>query len=244
MLREVSMRTTNESEVNEDVTSPMPAANITRAFEQAQRKGYGALIAYFMCGYPTTARSIELVLAAIQGGADIIELGIPFSDPLADGPTIQHAGRIALERGMTIQGCMEIVRQVSAQSEVPLLLMGYYNSVLVYGIERFCQSAAASGVCGLIIPDLPPEEAAPLQQAAKAFGLSLVFLVPPATPDERIADIARIAARGPRSFIYCVSHSGVTGVRVALPPDLQSFVQRVRRPTRERWTSAPFHWSK
>ena len=95
------MRTTNESEVNEAATTPMPAARITRAFERAQRKGYGVLITYFMCGYPTAARSIELVLAAIQGGADIIELGIPSSDPLADGPTIQHAGRIALERGLS-----------------------------------------------------------------------------------------------------------------------------------------------
>src|ERR1700730_18322088 len=134
MLQEASMRTTNESEVNEAATTPTPAAHITRAFERARRKGYGALITYFMCGYPAAARSIELVLAAIQGGADIIELGIPFSDPLADGPTIQHPGRIALERGMTIQGCMEIALQVSAQSDVPLILMGYYNSVLAYGI--------------------------------------------------------------------------------------------------------------
>src|SRR5215467_11062629 len=134
----------------------IPALKISRAFEQAKREGRGALIPYFMCGFPSAAQSIELALAAIEGGADIIELGMPFSDPLADGATIQHAGHVALERGMTLTGCLEIARQVSAQSNIPLVLMGYYNPVMSYGIERFCQAAAANGVCGLIIPDLPP----------------------------------------------------------------------------------------
>src|SRR5713226_5711494 len=145
----------------------IPALKISQAFEQAKREGRGALMPYFMCGFPSAAQSVELVLAAIEGGADIIELGMPFSDPLADGATIQHAGHIALERGMTINGCMEIARQISARSDTPLVLMGYYNPLLAYGIERFCQMAAASGVCGLIIPDLPSEEAIPLQQAAQ-----------------------------------------------------------------------------
>src|SRR5437763_14854302 len=153
-----------------------------------------------MCGYPSAARSIELVLAAAEGGANIIELGMPFSDPLADGPTIQHAGHVALERGMTISGCMEIARQVSVRSDVPLLLMGHYNPVMAYGIERFCQTAPASGVCGLIIPDLPPEEATPLQQAAHQNGLALIFLVPPTTPGERIAQIVQVAVIGPKAF--------------------------------------------
>src|SRR6266571_4196892 len=180
-----------------------PASKITQAFERAQREGHGAQIPYFMCGYPSAARSIELVLAAIEGGADIIELGMPFSDPLADGATIQHAGHIALERGMTINGCMKIARQISAKSDVPLILMGYYNPVMAYGLERFCSTAADSGVCGLIIPDLPPEEATPLQQAAQQHGLALLFLVPPTTPDERIAHIAQIVANGPGGFLYC-----------------------------------------
>src|SRR6266446_10220239 len=161
------MQTTNEGAFQ----ATIPATKITRAFEQAKREGRGALIPYIMCGYPSAQRSVELVLAVAQGGADIIELGMPFSDPLADGATIQHAGHIALERGMTINGCLEIARQISARSDTPLVLMGYYNPILAYGIERFCQMAAASGVCGLIIPDLPPEEATPLQQAAQEQGL-------------------------------------------------------------------------
>src|SRR5437588_4275506 len=152
------MQTTNEGVLNLAPITTLPAAKITRAFEKAKHEGRGVLIPYFMCGYPSAARSIELALAAAEAGADIIELGMPFSDPLADGATIQHAGHVALERGMTIKGCLEVARQVSAQSNIPLVLMGYYNPVMSYGIERFCQAAAENGVCGLIIPDLPPEE--------------------------------------------------------------------------------------
>jgi len=200
-----------------DLTKTLPAARITAAFEQARSESRGVLIPYFMCGYPSAAQSIKLVLAATQAGADIIELGMPFSDPLADGATIQHAGQIALERGMTINGCLEIASQISARSDAPLILMGYYNPLLVYGIERFCLKAVASGVCGLIIPDLPPEEAEPLQQAALQHGLSLIFLIPPTTPDERIFHIARMASSGYGSFLYCVALNGVTGARATLP---------------------------
>jgi tryptophan synthase alpha chain len=214
-------------------TSTPPAQKITHAFEKTKNEGRGVIIPYFMCGYPTAQQSVELVLAAAEGGADIIELGIPFSDPLADGTTIQHAGHVALERGMSIAGCMEIARQVSARSDVPLLFMGYYNPVLAYGLERFCQDAASNGICGLIIPDLPPEEADSLQSAAYQHGLSLVFLVPPTTPDERIARIAHLTAEGPGSFIYCVSLSGVTGSRTSLPPHLKDFIERVRGYTKE-----------
>jgi tryptophan synthase alpha chain len=210
-----------------------PALKISRAFEQAKREERGALMPYFMCGFPSAAQSIELTLAAIESGADIIELGMPFSDPLADGATVQHAGHVALERGMTINGCMEVAQQVSARSDTPLILMGYYNPVLAFGIERFCRSAAASGVCGLIIPDLPPEEAAPLQQAAQDNGLSLIYLVPPTTPGERIATIVNMATAQKGSFIYCVSLSGVTGERAQLPPHLHEFIQRVYGYTKD-----------
>src|SRR5229473_4722463 len=152
-----------------------PALKISQAFTRAKREGRGALMPYFMCGFPSAAQSVALALAAIEGGADIIELGMPFSDPLADGATIQHAGQIALEGGMTIHGCMEIARLVSARSNTPLILMGYYNPVLAYGIESFCRTAAASGDCGLIITDLPPEEATLLQQAAQEQGLAVIF---------------------------------------------------------------------
>ena len=225
------MQSTSVDKVN---FGNIPAAKITRAFEKAKQEHRGVLIPYFMCGYPTAAQSVEIVLAAAAGGADIIELGMPFSDPLADGATIQHAGQVALEGGMTIQGCMEVARQVSAKSNVSLLLMGYYNPILAFGIERFCQTAAASGVSGLIIPDLPHEEAGPLQAAAQANGLALIFLIPPTASDERIERIVQTAANGVGGFIYCVSLSGVTGSRSALPEHLQQFVQRVRGYTKER----------
>ena len=222
------MQTANQNVQNTNHNTTTPASRISHAFQRAKREGRGVLIPYFMCGYPSAAQSVELVMAAVEGGADIIELGMPFSDPLADGATIQHAGHVALERGMTISGCMEIARQVSTKCDTPLILMGYYNPVLAYGIERFCETAAASGICGLIIPDLPPEEAAPLQDAAQKHGLSLIFLIPPTASNERIAQITRTATGGVSSFIYCVSLSGVTGARTTLPPHLRGFVARVR----------------
>jgi tryptophan synthase alpha chain len=203
------------------------------AFEKARKENRGALIPYFMCGYPSASQSIQFALAAAQMGADIIELGMPFSDPLADGATIQHAGQKALENGMTIQGCFEVAVEISARSDVPLVLMGYYNPILVYGLEPFCQRAVASRVCGLIVPDLPPEEAEPLQRAAQKHGLSLIFLIPPNTPNERITHIAKIASSGYGSFLYCVALNGVTGARATLPTDLQAFIQRVNDYTKE-----------
>jgi tryptophan synthase alpha chain len=214
-------------------TDPTPAARITQAFERARQERRGVLIPYFMCGYPSAAQSIKVVLAAAQVGVDIIELGMPFSDPLADGATIQHAGQVALERGMTINGCLEIAHEISTMSVVPLILMGYYNPILVYGIENFCQRAVASGVCGLIIPDLPPEEAEPLQQAAKQHGLSLIFLIPPTIPTERITTIAKVSTSGYGSFIYCVAQNGVTGARATLPLHLRDFIQRVHDYTKD-----------
>ena len=190
-----------------------PAQRVRAAFEAAQDEKRGVLIPYFMCGYPSAQQSVEAIVASAEAGADLIELGLPFSDPLADGATIQHASHLALERGMTMRGCLEIARQVAARCNVPLIAMGYYNPLLAYGLERFCQDAAAHGICGMIIPDLPPDEASELQEAAIAAGLTLIFLIPPTTPDERIAQIAQRAATIPGSFIYCVSLSGVTGAQ-------------------------------
>ena len=206
----------------------IPTTKITKAFERARQEGRGVLIPYLMCGFPSAEQSIELILAAVEGGADIIELGIPFSDPLADGATIQHAGHVALERGMTINGCMDIARQVAARSSVPLLFMGYYNPILSYGIERFCATAKVNGIHGIIVPDLPSEEADPLQEAAQQHGLTLIFLLPPTTPNERIETIVARTRKGSGGFIYCVSLSGVTGSRKELPPHLRSFIERVR----------------
>jgi tryptophan synthase alpha chain len=231
------MEPTNNTAIEQrhgDQRANAPANRISAAFARARQEGRGTLIPYFMCGYPSAEQSVRLALAAAEGGADIIELGMPFSDPLADGATIQHAGHVALERGITINGCLEVAGQIAAQSDVPLILMGYYNPVLAYGIERFCVATQAHGACGLIIPDLPPEEAGPLQQAARRSGLALIFLVPPTAPDERIASIVAQAVQGYAGFIYCVSLSGVTGVRKELPPHLRSFVSRVNGYTKSR----------
>ncbi len=218
---------------NSDTSNTTPAAKITQAFMHARQARRGALMPYFMCGYPSAEQSVEIILAAAEGGADIIELGMPFSDPLADGATIQHAGHIALERGMSIRGCMEVAHQVSAKSAVPLLLMGYYNPVMAYGLARFCVDAKANGVNGLIIPDLPMEEAEPLLTEVKKNGLALIFLIPPTTPDERIAKVAKLTASETGGFIYCVSLSGVTGSRTSLPPHLRSFIARVKGYTKD-----------
>ncbi|QBD83506.1 tryptophan synthase subunit alpha [Ktedonosporobacter rubrisoli] len=215
-------------EQNQDQVTP--ASRITKAFGQASQQGRGVLIPYLMVGYPNAEQSAKLVLATAKAGADIIELGMPFSDPLADGATIQHAGHVALEQGMTLNKYMEIARFIAAHSNVPLITMGYYNPILNYGIERFCALARESGICGLIVPDLPPEEAADLQRAAKQHGQALIFLIPPTTPDERIERIVDLTATG--SFIYCVSLSGVTGARKELPSHLRSFIERVRGYTK------------
>ncbi len=211
-----------------------PAAEITQAFTQARNEGRGAIIPYFMCGYPSAEQSVEIILAAAEGGADIVELGMPFSDPLADGATVQHAGHVALERGMTIRGCMKIAQQVSTKVATPLVLMGYYNPVMAYGLTQFCEDARANGVNGFIIPDLPMEEATPLLNEAQKNGLALNFLIPPTTPNERIERIAELTASEQGGFIYCVSLSGVTGARASLPPHLQSFIARVKGYTKER----------
>jgi tryptophan synthase alpha chain len=158
---------------------------------------------------------------------------MPFSDPLADGATIQHAGHIALEHGMTIHGCFEIAYEITSKSDVPLVLMGYYNPMLAYGLDAFCEEAVASGVCGLIVPDLPPEEAEPLQSQAIKYGLSLIFLIPPSTTDVRITYIAERASNGHGSFLYCVALNGVTGARATLPHNLRTFIQRVYDYTKE-----------
>ena len=159
---------------------------------------------------------------------------MPFSDPLADGATIQHAGQIALDRGMTINGCMQVAHQVAQQADVPLILMGYYNPIMAYGLKHFCKTARESGICGLIMPDLPPEEALPLRAAAMQEGITLIFLIPPTAPDERIARVVELTASGPGGFIYCVSLSGVTGSRDELPTHLHSFIERVRGYTNNK----------
>jgi tryptophan synthase alpha chain len=179
-------------------------------------------------GYPTPHLSLELVEAAVAGGADLMELGIPFSDPLADGPTIQRATHLALQQGMMVARCLEMAAELRARGvEVPLLFMGYLNPILAYGIEAFVQDSAQAGINGFIIPDLPPEEAGEVEEACRRGGLALVCLLAPTSTDERIT----LVAEHSQGFIYLVSLVGVTGARDSLPPGLVEFVGRVRRAT-------------
>jgi tryptophan synthase alpha chain len=184
-----------------------------------------ALMPYLMGGYPDLRTSIECGLAAADAGADMIELGIPFSDPLADGPVIHTAATEALLGGVRLHDVLDVAREVAAQ--IPVVLMVYANVVLARGPERFADEAAAAGAAGLIVPDLPYDEAAAVRSACDAAGLALVPLVAPTTTAERVAAIGRDA----RGFVYTVSLSGTTGERDELPPELAATVARVRAAT-------------
>ena len=200
--------------------------HISHAFANARAEGRAALMPYFTLGYPTPEDSLTILQAIAEAGADLIELGIPFSDPLADGPTIQRSTQVALERGMTVGRALEIIAELrSCQVHQPLLLMGYYNPILAYGVERFVRQAASAGVDGFIIPDLPPEEAADMEAACRVSQCALVYLLAPTSTTERTADIA-VRTSG---FIYLVSVVGVTGMRESLATDLESFLNRARR---------------
>ena len=204
------------------------AGRIEATFARLQAEGRTGLVVFVTVGYPDVEATLRLVPALVAGGADIVELGVPFSDPLAEGPTIQASTFHALEQGVTAATCLEVARKLrSGDAVVPLVLMGYYNPILAYGQERFCRDAADAGVDGLIVVDLPPEESAPLRDLCLAAGLRLIYLLAPTSTDERIAEVGKLAG----GFIYCVSVTGVTGARDELAPDLEAFVARVRRHT-------------
>ncbi len=181
---------------------------------------------FVTAGYPEIAATADLVRAMVGAGADMIEIGMPFSDPLADGPTIQAASEVALGNGMTIAGVLDIVRDLRAGPSldaVPILLMGYCNPLFRYGLDRFALNAAAAGVDGLIVPDLPPEEAGEYREACAAAGLSTVFLMAPNTPDDRVRAVDAASTH----FSYCVSVTGVTGARGSLAASTVEFLERV-----------------
>nr|WP_290669702.1 tryptophan synthase subunit alpha [Ardenticatena sp.] len=201
---------------------------ITATFDRVRREGRAALMPFITMGYPDLESALDLVPALVEGGADLIELGIPFSDPLADGATIQATSQQALDNGMTLALCLEQVAALRARGvEVPLILMGYYNPILQMGGAKFAEEAARAGADGVIVPDLPPEEADELRTALHAHGLALIFLLAPTSDDERV----RLVAEQATGFIYLVSLTGVTGARDQLPPDLADFVARVRCAT-------------
>jgi tryptophan synthase alpha chain len=202
--------------------SDRPIAARWRALRDA---GRAALIPYLTAGFPTAAASLEALQRVAAAGADLVEVGVPFSDPLADGPTIQRSSETALAQGMTLAGVLELVRR--AALPVPVVLMTYVNPVLAYGAARLLADAAAAGVAGLLLTDVPAGADPALEAAVAASPLDLIRLVAPTTPAERLAR----AAGGGGGFVYLISRLGVTGARARIPEDLGAQVTRVRRAT-------------
>jgi tryptophan synthase alpha chain len=184
-----------------------------------------ALIAYVTVGYPSVAATRKVVPLLADSGCDIVELGIPFSDPLADGATIQRASFAALKNGVTPQLCLDLAGELKDKVSTPLVFMTYSNPVFHYGLQEFCQACHHSGVDGLIIPDLPPEEGSDLEAATRSHDLDLIYLLAPTSTEERI----RLVAEKSRGFIYLVSVTGVTGARDKLPKDVEAFVAKVKK---------------
>ncbi len=203
-------------------------SRIAAAFARAKAEGRTALIPFVTAGYPSLVMTERLVPALVRGGADLVEIGVPFSDPLADGATVQRASQGALANGVRLADCLPLARRLRSAHgvTVPLILMGYYNPILQYGPARLAADAADAGVDGFIVPDLPTEESDELLAACRAYGRDLIFLLAPTSTDERIAEVAARAS----GFVYCVSLTGVTGSRHALP-DLAPYLARVRRQT-------------
>lgn len=203
-------------------------SRIQETFIHVRAAGRPALMPYLMIGFPQRESTLELVPALEEAGADMFELGIPFSDPLADGATIQRASQVALANNVTLPFCLETVATLRTRGvRAPLLLMGYYNPLLRYGVEQACADLAAAGGDGWIVPDVPPEEVTTLYQSAQRHALDVILFVAPTTPGERIAQIVSLAS----GFIYCVSVTGVTGKRQELPSGLGDFLSRVRQAT-------------
>jgi len=180
-----------------------------------------------MAGYPSLDATLKTIPMLEKNGADIIEIGIPFSDPLSDGATIQKAGFEALKNGTSIESCLSIVSNLKNRVKIPLVFMTYYNPVMSFGTERFCSACSRAGVSGLIIPDLPPEEAGIFDKAAGKNNLDLIYLVTPNTVNNRI----KVITAKSRGFVYLVSVTGITGARKNLPSYLGSFVAKVRKST-------------
>jgi tryptophan synthase alpha chain len=195
----------------------------------AFKPGRKALIAYVTVGYPDIEATLKVVPALAKAGCDIVELGIPFSDPLADGVTIQNSSYQALQNGVTPEVCLETAKKLRQQVDIPLLFMTYFNPVLSYGIDKFCTACGKAGIDGMIIPDLPPEEGLKLEQSTRACDLDLVYLLAPTSTQERI----KLVADRSHGFIYLVSVTGVTGARTDLPTDLADFVGRVRKTAKQ-----------
>jgi tryptophan synthase alpha chain len=185
------------------------------------------LVVYLTVGDPDLATSRAIALAAIDAGADVLELGVPFSDPLADGPTIQRASERALKAGASLAGILDLVRRIRQSSQVPLVLFSYYNPILQMGLEKFASAAASAGADGVLATDLTPEESEEYRRILAAHHLDTIFLGAPTSTDERLAKIAACSS----GFLYLISRTGVTGAKDALPGDLPALLRRARSVT-------------
>lgn len=200
---------------------------VETAFERLKEKGEKALITFITAGDPDLPTTKELIFTLEKSGADIIELGIPFSDPAADGPTIQLSSERAVKKGVHLNDVLGLVKEVRETSEVPIVLFGYYNPVFSFGLKKFAKSARAAGADGVLIVDLPPEEADELKTELDQVGMDLIFLLTPTSDEGRM----RLVSGKASGFIYFVSVTGVTGARTELSERLPSFVKKVRRFT-------------
>jgi tryptophan synthase alpha chain len=216
------------TDVNEEMTAQHGIGALRAMFDAAKAQGRAAFLPYFPIGFPDYPASIAAIRAMAAAGVDGFEIGIPFSDPLADGPVIQAATQKALENGVTVRACLDAVRGLRAEGVAqPMLMMGYLNPLIAYGLARFVADAKAAGADGLIVPDLPPEEAITLIELCERTDMALIFFLAPTSSPERIALVAERA----RGFIYVVSLTGVTGARDQLSGDLGAFIDRVRAHT-------------
>lgn len=198
---------------------------IDKTFDALKETKEKALVSYITAGDPDLNTTKEIVLQMEQAGVDIIEVGVPFSDPVADGPVIEKAAQRALQKGVSLKKIIEMVKELREHTNIPILLMGYFNPLFRYGLEGFVEDASAAGVDGVIIPDLPYEESAELNVLLSDHGMHLIQLVAPTTTDERLQQICGTA----RGFIYCVSVTGVTGMRSNNDSNLEEFMSRVER---------------
>lgn len=200
---------------------------VEKVFRELKRKKRKAFIPYIMAGDPSLEKTMDTVLMLERCGADIVELGVPFTDPLADGPTIQRAAERALKAGITLRRVMSLVKELRNHSAIPILLMTYYNPVFKYGEEGFIKDAVLAGIDGVIIPDLPPDEADGLLGLSRHAGFATIFLLAPTSTKDRIRKVGK-ASRG---FIYYVSMTGITGSRLSLDSSFSESVQNIRRAT-------------
>jgi tryptophan synthase alpha chain len=200
---------------------------ISRKFAALRASGELGIVAYITAGDPSLDATLRFVLTLAEAGADVIELGVPFSDPLADGPTIQRASERALKSGTTLAGVLDLVRRIRQSSQVPLVLFSYYNPILQMGLEKFASTAASAGADGVLATDLTPEESEEYRQILAAHHLDTIFLGAPTSTDERLAKIAACSS----GFLYLISRTGVTGAKDMLPDDLPSLLRRTRAVT-------------